>query len=88
MLHPNATPTRIWTPARPIAPLHDDEVQVWRLRADLEGRGSEAAAAIDACVTAEERERAARFRFEADRQRFLHGRLLLRTFLGPNCTAP
>jgi 4'-phosphopantetheinyl transferase len=82
MLHPNATQTRNWTPARPIAPLHDDEVQVWRLRVDLEGEGREPARAVDDVVTEEERERAARFHFEADRQRFLHGRLLLRSFLG------
>ena len=82
MLHPNATRERTWTPARPIAPLHDDEVQVWRLRVDLEGRTAAAAAAIAAVVTADEYARAARFRQEADRQRFLCGRLLLRTFLG------
>jgi 4'-phosphopantetheinyl transferase len=87
MLHPNATSTRStrdWTliPARPVPPLHDGEVQVWRFRVDLDGKGSEAAAAIAEAVTAEERDRAARFRFEADRQRFLQGRLLLRTFLG------
>jgi 4'-phosphopantetheinyl transferase len=55
---------------------------VWRLRVDLEGRGSEAARAIAEAVTAEELERAGRYRFEADRQRSLHGRLLVRTFLG------
>jgi 4'-phosphopantetheinyl transferase len=82
MLHPNATPTRNWMPARPIGPLHDDEVQVWRLRVDLEGATPAAALAIDEAVTAEDRDRAGRFRQEADRQRFLHGRLLLRTFLG------
>jgi 4'-phosphopantetheinyl transferase len=82
MLHPNATPTRNWMPTRPIAPLHDGEVQVWRLRVDLDGRNSAAAVAIADAVTADERERAARFRLEADRQRFLQGRLLLRTFLG------
>jgi 4'-phosphopantetheinyl transferase len=82
MLHPNATHTRTWMPTRPIAPLHDDEVQVWRLRVDLDGRIDAAAMAIEEAVTVDERERAARFRQEADRQRFLHGRLLLRTFLG------
>jgi 4'-phosphopantetheinyl transferase len=55
---------------------------VWRLRADLEGQTRAAAMAIAEAVTAEERDRAARFRQEADRQRFLQGRLLLRTFLG------
>lgn len=82
MLHPNATRQRTWTPARPIAPLADGEVQVWRLRVDLEGHTRAAASAIAEAVTADEHERAARFRQEADRQRFLHGRLLLRTFLG------
>ena len=61
---------------------HDGEVQVWRLRVDLEGHARAAATAIAEAVTADERDRAARFRQEADRQRFLHGRLLLRTFLG------
>ena len=71
-----------WTPVQAIPPLGDGEVQVWRLRVDLEGQGREAAAAIADAATAAEHERAARFRQEADRQRFLHGRLLLRTFLG------
>lgn len=82
MLHPNATRQRTWTPARPVPPLDDGEVQVWRLRVDLEGQSREAASAIAEAVIAEEYERAARFRQEADRQRFLQGRLLLRTFLG------
>jgi 4'-phosphopantetheinyl transferase len=82
MLHPNATGQSVWTPARPIPPLDDGEVQVWRLRVDLEGHTRAAAIAIAETVTADERERAARFRQEADRQRFLQGRLLLRTFLG------
>jgi 4'-phosphopantetheinyl transferase len=82
MLHPNATRQRTWTPARPIAPLDAGEVQVWRLRVDLEGHTRAAGGAIAEVVTPDERERAARFRQEADRQRFLHGRLLLRTFLG------
>ncbi len=69
-------------PTRPIAPLHADEVQVWRLRADLEGDNRAAAMLIGDAVTPDERDRAARFRQEADRQRFLQGRLLLRTFLG------
>jgi 4'-phosphopantetheinyl transferase len=82
MLHPDATHRRTWTPARQLTPLHDNEVQVWRLRVDLDGHARAAAAAIAEVVTADERDRAARFRQEADRQRFLHGRLLLRTFLG------
>ena len=52
------------------------------------GRNRAVAAAIAEVVTADERERAARFRFEADRQRFLHGRLLLRTFLGHQVGVP
>jgi 4'-phosphopantetheinyl transferase len=82
MLHPNATRQRIWMPTRPVPPLAEGEVQVWRLRVDLAGRTPAAAPAIEAAVTAEEHERAARFRQEADRQRFLCGRLLIRTFLG------
>lgn len=82
MLHPNATHQRTWMPSRPIPPLGDGEVQVWRLRVDLDGRTREAALAIGEAVTAEEYARGARFRQEADRQRFLQGRLLLRTFLG------
>jgi 4'-phosphopantetheinyl transferase len=82
MLHPNAIRQRTWTPARPVPPLDDGDVQVWRLRVDLEGQSREAASSIAEAVTAEEYERAARFRQEADRQRFLQGRLLLRTFLG------
>jgi 4'-phosphopantetheinyl transferase len=55
---------------------------------DLDGRVRETAAAIAGVVTADERDRAARFRQEADRQRFLHGRLLLRTFLGHHLGIP
>jgi 4'-phosphopantetheinyl transferase len=65
-----------------MAPLNDHDVQVWRVRVDLDGQARAAAAAIAEVVTDEERGRAARFRQEADRQRFLHARLLLRTCLG------
>ena len=82
MLHPNATRERTWTPARPVPALGDDEVQVWRLRVDLEGGTRAVAESIAEAVTADEYARAARFRQEADRQRSLCGRLLLRTFLG------
>jgi 4'-phosphopantetheinyl transferase len=88
MLHPDAARRHTWIPARQIAPLHDDEVQVWRVRVDLHGRASAVAAAIAEVVTGDERDRAARFRQEADRQRFLHGRLLLRTFLGHHLGIP
>jgi 4'-phosphopantetheinyl transferase len=82
MLHREATAPPDWTSTARVAPLHDDDVQVWRMRVDLQGHSRAAADAIAGVVTAEERERAGRFRQEADRQRFLHGRLLLRTFLG------
>jgi phosphopantetheinyl transferase len=58
------------------------------VRVDLDGRAPAPAAAIAEVVTADERERAARFRQEADRQRFLHGRLLLRTCLGHHLDIP
>lgn len=82
MLHPNATHQRIWMPTATIPPLGDGEVQVWRMRVDLEGQTRAATTAVDAAVTPEEHERAARFRQEADRQRFLCGKLLVRTFVG------
>jgi 4'-phosphopantetheinyl transferase len=88
MLHPEAARERAWIEARRIVPLADDEVQVWRVRVDLDGRDPVVAAAIAAVVTPDDRERAARFRFEADRQRYLHGRLLVRTFLGHHAGLP
>lgn len=75
-------------PLRAVPPLGDAEVQVWRLRANLAGQSRDIAAAIADAVTAEEHARAARFRQEADRQRFLQGRLLLRTFLGHHLGIP
>lgn len=64
-------PTKLWLP--------DDEVHVWRAALDLP-----AAAAVEyrELLEAAELERAARFYFDRDRQRFIVGRGLLRLILG------
>ncbi len=77
-------PTRL----RPEAPrppgeprrLRADEVVVWR--ASLVGPGPERVALMHRLLSSSEAERAAKFRFERDRRRFVMGRGILRTILG------
>ncbi len=59
------------------AELDRDEVHVWRV--DLDGAPE---AAVASSLSADERERARRFRFERDRQRFVAARGLLRRLVG------
>ncbi|MGZ5324040.1 MAG: 4'-phosphopantetheinyl transferase family protein [Solirubrobacterales bacterium] len=59
-----------------VAILAAGELHVWR--ADLDG----AAGPGDSALSASERERAARFRFAADRVRWTRGRAILRELLG------
>jgi 4'-phosphopantetheinyl transferase len=87
MLHPEMGRTGSWTRSPRVMPLASAAVQIWRVRVRLElspGAALDAAvdAAIAATVTPGEHERAARFRFEPDRQRYLHGRMLTRLLLG------
>jgi 4'-phosphopantetheinyl transferase len=68
-------------------PLASTAVQIWRVRVRLQlspGTALDAAvdAAIAASITPGEHERAARFHFEPDRQRYLHGRMFTRLLLG------
>ncbi len=59
--------------------LERDEVHVWHASLDLpEGAVSD----LERSLSLDERERAARFRFAADRQRFVSGRGLLRLLAG------
>jgi 4'-phosphopantetheinyl transferase len=59
--------------------LLEGEVHVWRASLNLP---REQAQVLDETLSASERERAARFHFEADRRRFAVGRGLLRAILG------
>jgi 4'-phosphopantetheinyl transferase len=68
-----------WAQSNRIPPLQAGVVHVWRVdldRADLSAASSAAGLAPD------EAERAARFRFPRDRQRFVAGRVMLRRLLG------
>jgi 4'-phosphopantetheinyl transferase len=68
-----------WDPPPADPTLPEGEVHVWRASLDLP---REQAQALDLTLSAGERERAARFQFEADRRRFTVGRGLLRAILG------
>jgi 4'-phosphopantetheinyl transferase len=65
--------------------LSENEVHLWRV--DLESLRNEEAR-WQALLSADEKERASRFRFPDDRQRFAASRALLRTILGGYLTAP
>src|SRR5437868_2169053 len=63
----------------PVAPdLPADEVHVWRLPL---ARPADDLSRLTACLTADERARAARFRHEAHRRRFVVARVSLRAVL-------
>ncbi|MBK8534386.1 MAG: 4'-phosphopantetheinyl transferase superfamily protein [Candidatus Competibacteraceae bacterium] len=68
-----------WPIARPAPPLAADEVQVWL--ADLR-QPAERLAELAITLTTDEQQRAARFRFPEQRDRFSVGRGLLRELLG------
>lgn len=63
----------------PLPPLDRDAVHVWLARADVSDAACAAAAEI---LDVEERERAARFRFDDDRRRAIVARATLRRLLG------
>jgi 4'-phosphopantetheinyl transferase len=68
-----------WSAAPDASPPVDGEFRVWRIGLD---RPAESVARLARLLDADERERAARFRFERDRMRFQVGRAALRTILG------
>lgn len=63
----------------PSVALPADELHVWRVGLEL---GRERTAAMHELLSLDERERAARFRFDRDRDRYVAGRGLLRCLLG------
>ena len=72
-------PDPIWRPPPPQPALGDGEVHVWRATLDRP------AAAVDdmrRTLSDGERQRAARFRFDRDRDRYVVGRALLRVLCG------
>src|SRR5438874_6996463 len=60
-------------------PWPHDEVHVWRATLAWPEATADA---LKQCLSADERERMERFRFERDRRRYLMGRGLLRSLLG------
>lgn len=70
---------------KPASPPAADEVQVWS--ADLR-QPLQRLEALAATLAADERERAAQFRFPTDRDRFIAGRGLLRELLGSYLNRP
>ena len=68
-----------WPIAQPAPPLAADEIHLWL--ADLD-QPPQPRAALAATLAADERERAARFRFPEHQASFIAGRGLLRTLLG------
>jgi 4'-phosphopantetheinyl transferase len=66
-------------------PLSPDEVHVWRASLD---QAPDVVAHLSGVLSLEERERAARFRFERDRARYIVGRALLRQLVGSYVCSP
>ena len=71
-------PTLRWPIIRELPTLDDVSVHVW---ASWLARGDDALRELAALLSAEERERAGRFRFERDQRRYVAGRALLRRLL-------
>ena len=69
--------TLLWEPSNEVAGLAPGEVEVWAACLDELPE-----AALGVPLSADERERGARFRFERDRRRFVTARGLLRVLLG------
>lgn len=69
----------VWPVAPDRPPLTSEEVHVWRFVLDLEDGG---ASRLEAILEPRERERAARFRFRRDRERYVAARGALRQILG------
>jgi 4'-phosphopantetheinyl transferase len=68
-----------WTPAARPPPLGADDVHVWQASLDV---ATELADRLAACLDDDERQRAGRFHFRRDRNRYLVGRGRLRQMLG------
>jgi 4'-phosphopantetheinyl transferase len=68
-----------WPVVTAIPRLGSNEVHVWHI--DLEDK-VEKLCRLDRLLAGDERERAERFHFQVDRQRFIVGRIALRTLLG------
>jgi 4'-phosphopantetheinyl transferase len=66
-------------PARVVPPLHERELHVWAVRLDDD---AESCRGLATRLSADELERAGRFRLARDRHRFIVGRVGLRTLLG------
>ena len=73
------TSPQVWLPPPDALSLGADEAHIWRICLD---RSPAPVRALEALLSADERERAQRFRFARDRSRFVVGRGLLRTLLG------
>ena len=69
---------RVWSPATVGIPLGANEVHVWRARLDLETLVLDRHSPV---LSAEERERAVRFKFSKDRNHFIAARATLRHLL-------
>jgi 4'-phosphopantetheinyl transferase len=67
-----------WAPPPPQLRLADDEIHVWRAWLD---RPAQPADRLARTLSADERARADRFRFDHDRRRFVAGRAILRAIL-------
>ena len=72
-------PQNIWKPCPSRLSLDDDEVHIWRI--SLEQPDDVRSAFFDT-LTADERQKAERFRFEKDRRHFINSRGALRSILG------
>ncbi len=69
------TPELDWTVVGAPGPLGEDQVHVWRIQLDLDAESS------PAVLSVEEKEKAARFRFDRDRRRFSAAHAALRVIL-------
>jgi len=73
------TPSPLWSPEPKDLALADHEVHVWRAQLD---RSGDQVHGLTDLLTADELDRASRFVFEIDRQRFIVARGALRSILG------
>jgi 4'-phosphopantetheinyl transferase len=75
----------VWSPPPAGWGLHENEVHVWRVQLD---RAGESVATLAALLSPEEEERAERFYWVRERDRFVVARGLLRVILGRYLDAP
>jgi 4'-phosphopantetheinyl transferase len=76
---PDAAAASAWHPAPATLALSANAIHVWRTRLDPP---AQIVATLAATLSADERERAARFHFELHRRRYIVGRGVLRDLLG------